>query len=149
MKEYSKQWANADFENMCWHDNHIHGIRIRNPKEGYDFDIVFDLDYILEWITVGSFFQFVVAPATLTFHGAHKVRFDVTLNFKQSLDIERVDRDEITNDAERKAGYRKWLFQIHFHDQTNPISLEASGFTQVLTKAPILSDSLLLEDEQR
>ena len=147
MKEYPKKWTNADFEGMSWHDNRVRGVRFRNPREGYDSDLIFDIDYILDWIKGGDFFQFVVAPATLTFHSAHKMHIDLVVNFKQDLDINRIDREELTTEGEKKVGYRRWLFQIHFHDQKNPIMLEATGFTQETLATPCISRHQCIEED--
>ena len=149
MKEYPKRWTVADFDAMCWHDNTVHSIRIINPQDEDDFDLVFDLDYILEWIPVEGWFEFVVAPALLTFHGADKAKLNLTLYSKQNLEIDRIEWEDITPEPERKAGYRKWLFRIYLHFQSDPITLEAYGFTQVLTKEPVVQNSPRLEDTER
>src|SRR3989304_4763131 len=83
MKDYPTKWTDLDFESLSWHDNVVHGIRLRNPHEGYDYDLVFDIDHILEWIeTPSRFFQFIVAPATLTFRGVDKLKFNLDLGYK-------------------------------------------------------------------
>jgi len=78
-------------------------------------------------------------------HGAHAIRFDLTVNYREGLCIDRIERQEVTTDAERKVGYKKYLFRIFLHNHIVPISLEASGFTQLLIKPPTLSDSQSLE----
>jgi len=148
MKEHANKWSNDDFEDMCWHDNRVHGVKIHNPHEGYEYDIVFLIDHILEWIEMDGRFRFRVAPATLAFHGAHNAKIDVVLNYKQSLDIDRIERQDISSDAEKKAGYTRYLFSIHFHQQINGITLEACGFTQSLTRAPILMDRQSFDDTE-
>ncbi len=147
MKEYPNKWTNDSFEEMSWHDNRVRGIAFHNPHDLYVFDVSFDLDYILEWICNGSFYQFVVAPAMLTFHSANNVRFDMTMNYKQDLDINRVERVELTTASERDAGYRRWRFEIYFHGQVSPVSLEATGYTQILRAAPRLQDGQALNDD--
>jgi len=148
MKEYPNKWTNANFEEMSWHDNLIRGISFHNPQDMYVFDISFDLDYILEWVCNGGFYQFIVAPATLTFHTANKVRFDMMMSYKQDLDINRVERVELTTAPERDAGYRRWRFEIYFHGQVSPFSLEATGYTQILRAAPRLQDGQVLNDDK-
>lgn len=148
MQEHANKWSNGDFEDMCWHDNRVHGVKIHNPREGYDYDIIFMIDYILEWVKTDDRFKFWVAPATLAFHGAHNAKIDVLLNYKQSLDIDRIEREETSSDAEKKAEYTKYRFTIHFHNQISTISLEANGFSQVLTSAPILIDRQSIHDNE-
>jgi len=145
MKKYPKKWTHIDFDAMSWHDNRVHGIRINNPPEGYDFDLILEINYILEWIKVEDSFRFVVAPATLTFHGVDKARLDLTLIYKQNLNIDRVERQEIAKEAAKKTGVQKWLFQVHFYDQANPISVASTGFTQELTTVPALTEHQALK----
>jgi hypothetical protein len=151
MKDYPKRWTNDDFARMSWHDDVVHGIRIRNPDdETYDFELVFDLDYILEWVPAGGGFDFVVAPALLVFHGVNDLKFNFNLSYKQSIQINGVDREEITTEPERKAGLRKWRFRIHLHhDQADAVTFEAMGFTQELTKDPVVPERQWLEDGER
>ena len=42
-------WTEADFEKMSWHDSRVHAMAFL-PDE---FEIVFDIDYILKWICLG------------------------------------------------------------------------------------------------
>jgi hypothetical protein len=58
-----------DFQSMCWHDNAIHGISIREGDDGCGGELDLDIDYILEWIEPeNNSFSFRIAPTTLTFH---------------------------------------------------------------------------------
>jgi hypothetical protein len=150
MKEYPKKWSDDDFDRMCWHDNVVHCIRIRNPYEGYDFDLVLDLDYILEWVPTEGPFDFIVAPALLVFHDVNALKFNFALSYKESIRINKVDREEITTEPERKSGLRKWRFRIHLHhEQQDAVTFEALGFTQELVKKPVVSERPWLEDKER
>ena len=148
MEEPTNRWTNDDFEDMCWHDNRVHGVKIHSPREGWEYDIIFAIDYILEWINIDGRFRFIVAPARLAFHGAHNAQITVLLNYRQNLDIDRIEREDISSDAEKKAGYTKYMFSIYFHYQKNPITLEANGFTQSLISAPILMDRQSFDDRE-
>ena len=148
MQEHADKRSNDDFEDMCWHDNRVHGVKIHNPREGWEYDIVFLIDHILEWIEMDERFRFWVAPATLAFHGAHNAKIDVVLTYRQHLDIDRIEREEISSGAEKKAGYTKYLFTIYFHNQINAITLEANGFTQSLTGVPILMNHQSFDDNE-
>jgi hypothetical protein len=151
MKEYPKKWSDNDFDGMSWHDNVVHGIRIRNPDDDtYDFDLVLDLDYIVEWVPVGVGFDFVVASALLAFHGVNGLKFNFGLSYKESIQINGIDREEITTEAETKHGLRKWRFRIHLHhQQQDAVTFEAMGFTQELTKTPMIPARQWLEDNER
>jgi hypothetical protein len=42
-------WNESQFEAMSWHDNHVHGLRIREGAHGCG-ELELDLDDILEWL---------------------------------------------------------------------------------------------------
>lgn len=138
---------------MSWHDNTVHGIRLRNPDEGYDFDLILDLDYILEWIqTPPNTFRFAVAPATLTFSGVDKLSIDVRLSHKESLIIDRIKREEITTEPEQKAGLRRYAWTISVHssfEKQSQITFESPGYRQVLRRPPVIADQQGLDDDER
>jgi len=148
MEDHTNRWTNDDFEDMCWHDNRVHGIKIYSPHEGWDYDIIFLIDHILEWINTDGRFRFLVATARLAFHGAHNANIAVLLNYRQNLDIDRIEREDISSEAEKKVGCTKYMFSIYFHSQNNPITLEANGFTQSLTSVPILMDRQSFDDTE-
>lgn len=51
-------WTDQQFEEMSWHDNHVHALRIVAGAYGSG-ELILDLDYILDWIcgTDGSKFR--------------------------------------------------------------------------------------------
>jgi hypothetical protein len=150
---YQLRWTEDDFQSMCWHDNCVHGIRLRNPSGGYDFDLELDIDYIVEWICdTNRACRFAVAPATLTFHNVNQLVIDVQLSYKESLTIAGIEREEIATDAEREVGLRKcrWNITLHsYSNRKNRISFESTGFLQVLRKPPVVQSRQELEDEER
>jgi hypothetical protein len=148
MKEYPKRWTDEDFESMSWHDNHVHGMRILNPYEGYDFDLVLDIDHILEWMKTGKYFKFMVAPATLTFHDVDKLIIDLGLSYKEHLVIDSIEREEITAEYGRRF---RWRINIQslMGGKKNTIAFNVHGFTQKLTKEPVGPTGGWLEDGER
>ncbi len=42
-------WTDLDFENMGWHDSRIHSVAF-----GENFELIFDIDYIFKWLSVGK-----------------------------------------------------------------------------------------------
>ena len=65
----SQIWTDAQFEEMSWHDNHVHGLRIVETGKG-EGDLVLDVDHIVEWLDCeGAGFNFRIVPVNLTFHG--------------------------------------------------------------------------------
>jgi hypothetical protein len=143
------EWSDANFDAWRWHDNTIHGIRISNPSEGYAFDLILDIDFILEWIsTPEKHYKFSVAPAILTFNAVDKFNCDIELNYKESMTIDRIERIEITTENQRKTGIRNFRWEIHLHSQSgrdNKMSFNASGFKQLLTCEPKITTRQDLE----
>lgn len=150
---YKSEWTEHDFDGLSWHDNRIHGIRICNPEDAYDFDLLLDIDYILDWIKPadGRLLQFVVAPAILTFHGVDKLLTDVSLSYKEEFTIDEIRRSDLGAGSEHKAGSYGWHIALQsIAGRQNRICFEARGFTQRLTKEPSRpSTSQSLEDEAR
>ena len=70
-------WTEADFDDMSWHDNHVHAFRIREGEHGTG-EVELDLDYILEWLspTEGRV-SFRVAPASLTGRGVYDLQIAI------------------------------------------------------------------------
>jgi hypothetical protein len=149
MRKYPGKWTEADFESLSWHDNVVHGLGIRNPQEGFDFDLVFDIDHILEWIRTGDCFSFNIAPATLTFHGVDKLTIDIEISYKEDLEIHSIEREKVRTEY----GPQKYRWKISLQSisgRNNAITFEARGFTQQLTKEPVGPTMLpQLEDEDR
>ncbi|MCF3107398.1 hypothetical protein LL912_01265 [Niabella sp. CC-SYL272] len=49
-------WADEDFDQMGWHDNHKHAISF-----GGHFSLLFHIDYIFKWVVTGKTCHFLVA----------------------------------------------------------------------------------------
>src|ERR1700687_963765 len=97
-----RQWSDADFDEMMWHDVHIHAIGAV-PDE---FALVFDVDYILEWVGCGASgdpVRFWVAPATLRFENAGGI--SIELASQQGVasiqQVKRTKREGIPSDIDR------------------------------------------------
>src|SRR5262247_3896485 len=58
-----------DFDEMSWHDVHVHGFRFDrfNEAEGAA-DLVLDIDFILKWEKSDAGVLFTVCQADLRFH---------------------------------------------------------------------------------
>ena len=44
------QYTTEDFEELFWHDNCLYGISLKVDSENFTSDVVFDIDFITEWI---------------------------------------------------------------------------------------------------
>lgn len=126
-----------------WHDNVIYAIRFNIgdiDKEEWRSDLVFDIDFIAEWICdPAAEHKFRVAPATLTFHNAGDLQIAISHGDSQGhsalsdLSINRVTR-------ERLGGpFEMWHWTVQLNAPAGGlISFCASGYTQTLRAEPKL-----------
>jgi hypothetical protein len=140
-------WTDAQFEEMSWHDNHVHALRIVEAGEGAG-DLILDIDHIVEWIKGVPGFQFRIVPAKLTFHDVMFPR--IALDYAAGTSafapfmIHGIERRE-----EQRAHYLAILWKIAISCPVGEISFEARGFTQEAMSAPILSSGQCLSSEER
>jgi len=72
------EWKTEDFDDMSWHDVHVHGLRIvQNEGDDGSAELFLDIDYILEWLEGEGHFNFVVAQTTLQFHNVFGLRLSL------------------------------------------------------------------------
>lgn len=149
--KYSTSWTEEDFDSLSWHENKVRGIRFSNPSESYDFDLTFDIDHVLRWMkTPSEHIGTVIAPASLVFHTVDRLRIAIEMAYKEHLTILEISRKDAGTESEKKAGLKKWLWQIDLiclSGGVNTISFESSGFTQRLTKEPAVTFGCSLDEE--
>ena len=46
-------WTDQQFNQMSWHDNHVHGFRLVAGTDGSG-ELILELDHIVEWIREGD-----------------------------------------------------------------------------------------------
>ncbi len=135
-------WTEADFEDMGWHDARIHGIAFL----GEDFEVMLDIDYILQWIDPGpneTYYKFWIVPATLVFHNVHDLKIDLEpFAGIEIQDVHKSDPQRPKN-AEYVDRDTEWQWTIETHE--GEISLKSVGYTQYLRKEPILSQQSSLD----
>ena len=149
----------ADFERLSWHDNYIRAIDIRvgDPDvSDWTADLVFDLDFILEWVCGrDGRAQFRVAPARLVFLGVTDLRINIdwgdsgfqTMLHEASIDrIERrlVDHQKVFLDRP----YYSWRIALNW-PKGGAVQFGAVGFTQTLRAEPVLIDQQRLSSLER
>jgi hypothetical protein len=133
-------WTTADFERMGWHDATIHALAFAPDT----FEILFDLDYILQWIhrtPPERYFSFWIAPATLVFENVSDVRIEITNRYLTLQDIQRSDEQTTP------SGLAQWLWTLNGNEGT--ISLRSTGFVQYFRRVPICTASQQLPLAQR
>jgi hypothetical protein len=145
------EWSEQDVADLRWHDCHVHGVRLRNPYDAYDYDLVLDIDYILEWIKIpGGQFSFVVAPARLSFKNVDKLAVDLGLVYKEDLVIDAIDWQDTSSHPE--LGVKEFQSAIHFQSlsgRCNEMRFRCRGFLLRLTSEPTRTGSQSLDGDTR
>jgi hypothetical protein len=127
-------WTDADFDRLSWHDNHVHGLHIREGEYGAG-GLTLDIDYIVEWLCpVGEAVTFRLAPADLTFHDVTDLRIQVDYAVATAgttpFSIAGIERMPVAS-----GGYR-WTIALSW--PRGGITFHASGFRQILRAAAVV-----------
>ena len=142
-------WTEADFEGMSWHDNHVHGLGIRSGEYGSG-ELILDLDHILEWLCpVADFFQFRIAPATLTFREVTNLRIDIDYAAATAALVPFSIADIRRESCQYPGGATgcRWVIAVNW--PPGSISFDATGFTQVLRGPVKLTSEQCLDPAER
>jgi hypothetical protein len=142
------KWTEADFRETSWHDCQVNSIALDQDGE-WQSDLVFHIDFILEWLCgTDKTYRFRVAPAVLRFANVDNLKLDVSLRFKQALEIYSIDRSDVAN-----AGYENFHWTIKLENypdlKDNVIEFDATGFTQELTGGAMETGAQNLTEAQR
>jgi len=143
----SQVWTDAQFDEMSWHDNHVHALRIVEVSDGAG-DLILDVDHIVEWIKDGSGFNFRIVPVTLTFHDVMFLRMSLdyatpTAAFGPFM------IHGIEHRTEQRTRYLAQLWKIDISWPRGEITFEAHGFTQRARGGPVLSQGQCLSAQER
>jgi hypothetical protein len=144
-----QEWTTEHFEEMSWHDNHVHGVAITAGEHGTG-ELILDLDYILDWLPpIEDRYSFRVAPATLTFHSVS----DLTLGLNYGsvgAALSPFSLQSIGREAHVfPNGYSTFRWRLAINWPEGEITFIASGFTQVLRAAPVVSANQCLAALER
>ncbi len=149
----------VDFDRLSWHDCHIWGIELRpgDPDAGdWTSDLALDMDFIVEWICgVGGNTQFLVAPASLVFHGVTDAKIDIDWGSAAlqvavhpasigSIERERIQDQRVYLDRP----YYRWRICLNW-PEGGEIAFGAVGFTQTLRAQPVVTDKQCLSLRER
>jgi hypothetical protein len=140
-------WTEADFEQMGWHDVHIHAIAFRAEL----FEFWLDVDYIYSWVHPKgdeTYFRFWVAPATLVFTNVHSLRFDIESHYGD-LSLQGIERSEPcpARNAEYLTKKTEWLWLFDCNE--GEIAFRSLGFSQFTRRPPVLLQAQQLTLEER
>jgi hypothetical protein len=141
-------WTEVQFDEMSWHDNHVHGLRIVETANGAG-ELILDLDHILEWITTPDrSFQFRVVPATLTFHDVMFLRMSLDYATPTAA-FGPFSIGGIKRRSEPRERHVEQVWSIQVKWPAGELGFSARGFTQRTYGTPIVCSSLSLTPSQR
>lgn len=142
-------WTQDDFDDMGWHDANIYGMIIEKGEEPWQGNLIFDIDYIFEWIhpvPPQEYFSFWVAPCTLMFKEVYDVKIDIDYRGGAFELLEISDLDLISK-YEQETGVIIYEWQMGL--QEGDIRFKSLGFEQIVRKSPVYTNSQVLSLEER
>jgi len=135
---------------MSWHDVRVHGLQIfKNEEDTGTADIVFDIDYILEWRKDNGSFKFVVARTELTFHEASDLK--LALDYVQNsagmcaFSIDGIERESVTY----PNGHNSYRWRMEVNWPSGFIEFLSPRFTQSVVGQHYVQGSQWLTPAQR
>jgi hypothetical protein len=139
-------WDENDFEQMGWHDSKIYALAFK----GESFELVLDIDYILEWINPEegkTHFKFWVAPATLVFRNV----WDLKINIEGNPDLEMQDLHRENPHPPKNAKHIQEAVEYDWRIETQngEIAFKSVGFKQYFRKNPVMMNSQMIELNER
>ncbi len=144
----TSQWTEADFDDLSWHDNVVHALRLVEGEYGAGL-LILDIDYILEWLRDDSGeILFRIAPASLEFQDVTHLK--ITLDYDTpSAGLTPFSLDRIERRMERRDRYEAILWTLGVNWPIGSIKFEAKGFRQFLRGPAVVSSQQRLSVELR
>lgn len=135
-------WSEADFEEMGWHDSHIHAISFPNE----DLELSLDIDYLFKWILddTSGLYNFWVSPCILLFFNVLNLK--ISIDFQNTIGLNILDIKRLNPRLSPNRKTTLWDFEIV--TDKGYIKFESSGYRQVVKKQPIISQSQVLAREK-
>ncbi|MGS2765235.1 hypothetical protein [Sinomicrobium sp. M5D2P9] len=135
-------WSEADFEEMGWHDSHIHAISFPNN----DLELSLDIDYLFKSILddTSSLYNFWVSPCILLFFNVLNLK--ISIDFQNTIGLDILDINRLNPRLSPNGKMTLWDFEIV--TEKGYIKFESSGYRQVVKKQPMLSQSQVLNREK-
>ena len=139
-------WTEADFDDMSWHDNHVHAFRIREGEHGTG-EVELDLDYILEWLSpTEGMFSCRVAPASLTFRGVYDLQIAIDYAVV-SAGLSPLCISQIARETATDGGSHRWEILLNW--PAGHFRFRAEGFGQRLRTTPVVTQSQGFTHDER
>jgi hypothetical protein len=141
------RWTDLQFDEMSWHDNHVHSFRVTEGDHGAG-RLILDIDYIIGWLQEAGETRFRIIPATLTFLEVTnlKLRIDYATPTAGLMPFSIDSLQRITEERERYVA-QIWKMPISWPD--GEISFEATGFEQIGRGLPLISTQQWLNEDDR
>jgi hypothetical protein len=142
-------WTDAQFEEMSWHDNHVHALEVRDGEHGAG-EFLLGLGYILECLPPedGRYF-FLIAPARLHFRNVTNLRFAVDWATPSAalcpFSLAGITRE--AHEYTESMGTHRYAIEINWPE--GAISFVSGGFEQTLTGAVVRAGEQFLTYEER
>lgn len=148
MSQGPRVWTTEHFEQLSWHDNHVHGIEIVEGAFGAG-ELILDLDFIEEWLCEDDGrCRFRIQPVALKFHEV--TNLEIELSYRSvSAALGPFSIHAITRRSEQRERYVAQLWTIEINWPKGQIRFEAAGFTQERRGVAVVSDGQCLGKEQR
>lgn len=142
-----RRWTDADFEQMSWHDCHVHAMRVAEGQYGAG-ELELDLDYIVEWRCEAERFSFVLLPVWLRFHEVSSLR--VALDWATpTAGVGPFSLAGIERTLQVRPRYTASVWRLDVNWPHGSIEFEATGFTQTAWGEAVASDQQCLQPGER
>ena len=85
-------WTEQDFDEMGWHDVHIHALAF----DSENFELLLDIDFLFAWVDPApgeKYYSFWISPCTLAFSNVHSLKAQIEGGFGFGLEISEVSRE--------------------------------------------------------
>ena len=132
-------WTELDFDIMGWHDAPVYGMALFSDSTTLTTELVFDLDYIFEWINPvppDNCFSFWIAPSTLVFKNITDLAIQTDPKPPNTFDFEMLDIYRLEAfQPENREPYWKW----HIELGNGNINFTATGYEQIIKMIPALT----------
>jgi len=143
-----KIWTQDDFEVMGWHDTNIYGMIIEKGEEQWQANLIFDIDYIFEWVhpvPPQMYFSFWVAPCSLIFKEVFDLKMDIDYR-GNTFDLLEVSDLILISKYEQETGVIIYEWQMDL--QEGDIQFKSLGFEQIVRMEPIYTNGQVLSIEE-
>ena len=137
-------FTEADFEQMNWHDCHIHAFSFND-----NYELLLDIDYLFEWIQPkkGSrYYKFWIAPCTLIFENVYHMVFES--EHKQPI-IDYIDRSNPQRPKNAEYIGKDFEYDWDIVMISGEMTFRSVGFKQYVRQMPILMSDEKLDLETR